>query len=279
MKFAFRAFALAASIIVAAGGCKKPQADVVSIEESTPAPEEEMPAPATPPGIATETATATAAATEPAPEEAKSNSDFEAWFKKYELDLNDPAMLDGDADGDGATNRDEFLADSDPRDAGSRPGIHKAIRLKEYTEVRLPFVVRAVAGETATVEYDADGTNAQEKLRKGDTIRGTKLKVERVENRTDTDKHGAKVDLSQVVLTDGETNERVVALKDLPTRTSASFATLVSADGKETLKVREGESFTWPAEPGVSYKVIDLRSDQVVLKDEGSGKTVTVPRL
>jgi hypothetical protein len=271
MKSASCVFAAALSFAVLLGGCGKQDAPVATEAEQALPKEEQMPTPATPPGATTAAA--------PAPDEGKSNSDFEAWFKKYGLDLNDPGMLDGDADGDGATNRDEFLADSDPKDPNVRPGIHKTIRLKEYTEVRLPFVVRAVAGETATVEFNADGTGTQEKVKKGDTIKGTKLKVDRVDSRTDTDKHGVKVDLSQLVLTDTDTNERVVALKDLPTRTSASFATLVSADGKETLKVREGETFTWPSEPGVAYKVIDLRMDQVVLKDETNGKTTTVPRL
>lgn len=46
---------------------------------------------------------------------------YEAWFGKYRLDLNDPKMLDADADGDGASNRDEFLADTNPRNASSHP--------------------------------------------------------------------------------------------------------------------------------------------------------------
>ena len=36
------------------------------------------------------------AAAAPAADEAKTNGDFEAWFKKYKLDLNDPKMLDAD---------------------------------------------------------------------------------------------------------------------------------------------------------------------------------------
>jgi hypothetical protein len=264
MHSALRAFIVALSSAALLSACGKKESNVVEEAEEALPKEEQMPTPAAAP--------ITAAA-----DETKSNADFEAWFKKHNLDLNDPKMLDADADGDGFSNRDEFLADSDPNDPNSRPGIHKTIRLKEYTEVRLPFVLREVKGETASIEFD-DGTAQREKVRKGETIKGTKLKVDRIEARTDTDKHGEKVDMSQLVLIDSDTNDRVVALKDLPTRTSASFATLVSADGKDTLKVRDGETFTWPSEPGVSYKVIDLRMDQVVVKDEASGKTITIPR-
>jgi hypothetical protein len=52
---------------------------------------------------------------------------YEKWFKKYQLDLNDAAMLDADTDGDGASNRDEFSQIRIPRSA-SPPGVHKEIR-------------------------------------------------------------------------------------------------------------------------------------------------------
>lgn len=279
MNPALRVFFVTLSSAVLLSGCGKKEAEVSSEAEHALPQEEQMPTPV----AATPAPEMPVAAT--SPDEAKTNADFESWFKKYKLDLNDPKMLDADTDGDGFSNRDEFLADSNPLDPESRPGIHKSIRLKEYTEVRLPFVLREVQGETATIEMDAPGDDEpskgagkREKVHKGEVIKGTKLKVDRIEARTDTDKHGDKIDMSQLILTDADTNDRVVALKDLPTRTSASYATLVSADGKDTMKVREGETFTWPSEPGVSYKVIDLRIDQVVVKDEASGKTVTIPR-
>ena len=254
-------------------GCRKKDADVSADAEKRLPGSEQMPTPTTPPGA---TAGTQPAGDAPTPEEAKSNADFEAWFKKNHLNLEDPGMLDADPDGDGFTNRDEFLADTNPNDAESRPGIHKFIKLREYTEVRLPFVLRAVEGDTARVEFEGEGAKSQEKVKKGDTIRGTKLKVDKVETRMDYDKHGEKVDMTQIVLTDADSGDRVIALKDTPTRTSASFATLVDAEGKSVLKVREGDSFEWPSEPGVRYKVIDLRHDQVVVKDEQSGKTITI---
>ena len=65
---------------------------------------------------------------------------------------------------------------------------------------------------------------------------------------------------------------------DLDKRTLGSF-TLTDPEGKTTIKVREGDVFEWPSEPNASYKVIDLRADQVVVKDERSGDTVTIPRM
>lgn len=268
MNKAFRAFGLAISVAALLPGCGKKQ-------QAAAASEERVPSPASAPDLASETSGNAPAAV---PEVPATNADFEAWFKKYGLNLSDEHMLDSDEDKDGFSNRDEFLADTDPKDPNSRPGVSKSMRVKEYTEVRLPFVLRGVEGSTATVEFTADGLGKREKVKAGDTIHGTKLRVDRVTTGMDTDKHGDKVDMSQVVLTDGDSQDRIVAVKDLPTRTSASFATLTDPEGKTIIKVREGDVFEWPTEPDASYKVIDLRAEQVVVKDEKSGKTVTIQR-
>lgn len=203
---------------------------------------------------------------------------YEAWFKKHGLDLNAPKMLDADPDGDGVTNRDEFLADSDPHDANSRPGIHRAMRLKEYNEVRLPIILEAVEGGAARVRRTEAGESRVEAVRAGETIRGLPLKVERVEARRETDKNGLPVDVSRVTLEDVATKEKVVLVKDLPAKTAASFAVLVSPDGRTTLKVRQGEIFSWPEEMGATYKVMDMSQDQVVLQQVENQKMWTIPR-
>jgi hypothetical protein len=205
---------------------------------------------------------------------------YEAWFKKYHLDLNDPKMLDADPDGDGFTNREEFLANTNPLDPSSHPPVTdpaKVLKLKEYSEARLPITLESIDGEKAKLKRtDAEGK--VETVKKGDTLHGMPLKVLNIEERRDVDKNGEKVDLSQVTLEDSSTKEKFVLTGNLPAKTSASYAVLVTNDGKSSLKVRRGDVFTYPTENGTNYKVIDMSQDQVVLQQVDNKKMWTVPR-
>lgn len=256
-------------------GCGKREDPVKVIEEAEGAlpPAEQMPV--------EDRVIKPIAPAEPAPSvaaveaETPNEDGYEKWFKKFNLDLQDPKMLDADADGDGFSNRDEFMAATDPRDPESRPGIHKQMRLKQYTEVRMPVVLEAVSGETARIRR-LDGEERVETVRSGDRIKGLSWKVERVQGKQDVDKNGDPIDVSSLTLTDTETNERAILMKNLPTRTGDSFAELASEDGAQTVKVKQGDTFNWPAETGPAFKVIDLRPDQIVVQEVATQKMWTI---
>jgi hypothetical protein len=204
---------------------------------------------------------------------------FAAWCQRYFLDPNDEAMLDADNDGDGFPNREEFVADSDPLNPNSRPGIHAGMRLKSYSEVRLPVVLDEVKGDKAFLKQLEGGEEKPEVVKAGDTIRG--MKVGRVVTRRETDKTGQPVDVSRVTLEDQTTKERVTLVKGMPARTSATNAVLVSPDGSTSITVRQGETFEWPGaggEPGTHFTVVDMSEDQVVVQQVENRKMWTIPR-
>jgi hypothetical protein len=283
MKYPLRWLALLSLSLALVSGCKKkeaPAAEVAQDAESKLPPQERV---ATQDGgkaaPAAETPGAPVVATadmNPAEKEA-----YEAWFKKYHLDLSDPNMLNADPDGDGFTNREEFLANTDPTDPISHPPYPpdptRFLRLKEYNEARLPIVIDHIEGDKAHLKRtDVDGK--AETVKAGDTLHGLPLKVVRIEARKDIDKNGEPVDLSQVTLVDSGTKEQYVLTGNLPAKTSASFAVLMTHDGKATLKVHRGDVFTWPDEKGANFKVIDMSQDQVVLQQVDNRKMWTVPR-
>ena len=256
----------AASLLIAGCGKKNDEA------EST------APADGTTGGQARESHATPAATPNALAELAAADSAYEAWFKKYHLDLNDPKMLDADPDGDGFTNREEFLADTNPLDPDSRPGVHPAMRLQEFTEVRVPLMLRSVDGESAKIEREDGGEAKTETVKAGQTIRGTSYKVEKVESLQTQDKDGNPIDASKVTLEDPASPQKIEIVKDMPTRSSASYAVLRSKDGATTITVKQGQIFEWPGEKDTHYKVVDLRNDQVILEQVENKKMWTVPK-
>jgi hypothetical protein len=282
-------YAVAASMLaVLFSGCgrkQEPQAQIAREAESSLPPQEQVapaPAPDADPSKDPGAAGQKLAVAAHLPGAGGDTSAYEAWFKKYHLDLNDPKMLDADPDGDGFTNREEFLAGTDPLDPNSHPptvAARTSIKLKEYNEVRLPVVLEAVEGDKARLKRIEGGEGRVETVKAGDTLHGLPLTVEKVESKQDVDKNGDPVDLSRVTLTDATTKEKVVLMKDLPAKTSASYALLSSPDGKTSLKVHHADVFTWPGETGVTYKVVDISRDQVVLEQVENKKMWTIPRM
>jgi hypothetical protein len=260
----------AASFLLAACG-KKPSGDAANsgTPEAVASAGDNSKTPATP--------TSPSAAV--ASELAATDVAYEAWFKKYKLDLNDPNMLDADPDGDGYTNREEFLADTNPTDPDSRPGVHATLRLKEFNEIRVPYLLKSVDGETAKVEHQDGGETKVETVRVGQTLHGSQLKVQKVEALQTQDKDGNPIDASKVTLEDATApGEKVDLVKDMPTRSSASYAVLYSKNGDTSITVKQGETFEWPGEKNTHYRVVDLRSDQVILEQVENKKMWTVPK-
>ena len=228
----------------------------------------DVPATGTTPGSANKTILPTGIS-------AEETAAFEAWFRKYNLDPKDPAVLDADTDGDGYSNREEFLAGTNPRDPNSMPGMIDGVSMKELKDVRVPIILREVNGGTARVErMDAPGL---EELREGSQVKGLPYRVAKIKQEVKRDKHGVFTDVSQVTMENPETKERVVLVKDLPARSSETHAVLVGPDGVEQ-KVHVDETVTLPGQAGKQFKVLEVRPDQVVVEEIGSRRPLTIPK-
>ena len=172
MKYPLRRLALAGLSLVLVCGCQKKEtpATEVAQEAESKLPAQEQ-APAAPGNAAATPDPAAPAAVAPAISSTEKDA-YEAWFKKYNLDLSDPKMLDADPDGDGFTNREEFLANTNPLDPNSHPPYPpdpaRFLRLKEYNEARLPLTLENIEGEKAHLKR-SDEEGKVETVKTGDT--------------------------------------------------------------------------------------------------------------
>lgn len=200
---------------------------------------------------------------------------FEAWFRKYGLDAKDPAMLDADSDGDGFSNREEFLAGTNPRDPLSMPGMLDGVVMKELKDVRIPVMLREVKGGKARVErLDTPG---MEEWEQGTNVKGLPYRVTAVKQEVKADKHGVFSDVSQVTIENSDTKESVVLIRDLPARSNETHAILTGPGGVEQT-VHVDEVIQLPGQKDKKFKVLELRPDQVVIEEIGTRKPLTIPK-
>ena len=266
---------LSLTFTIALAGCQK--AGTVSVEPSHPVPPAENAESAV-----ADAAPAQAQATKPekgddnalfaglSPEDREK---YEAWFKKYNLST-DPAVLDQDSDGDGYSNREEFLAGTNPRDPLSLPGVVEGVSVKEVKEVSVPIILREVKDGKARVEWREGG--AQEELKQGSQPKGLPYRVTGVRREVKADKHGVFTDVSNVTLENPDTKEKILLVRDLPARSSETHAIITGADGVEQ-KVRLDETITLPGQGTKKFKVMELRQDQVVVEEISTKRPLTIP--
>lgn len=257
-------------LIVTLTGCDRKEVTSVESAPDAPEPASDAGTPANPlPPTAVEKTLL------PSGISAEENAAFEGWFRKYSLDSKNPATLDADTDGDGYSNREEFLAATNPRDPDSMPGMIEGVTMKEMKDVRVPVILREVKGGTARVQRT--GEPGLEELREGSPVKGLPYRVTKIKQEVKADKHGVFTDVSQVLLENPETNENVVLVKDLPARSSETHAVLVGADGVEQ-KVHVDETITLPGQKGKKFKVLEVRPDQVVVEELESRRPLTIPK-
>lgn len=199
---------------------------------------------------------------------------YEAWFKKYNL-TPDPSVLDQDADADGYSNREEFLASTNPRDPNSLPGVIEGVSVKAMTEIKIPIILRDVKPGKAHIER-TDGLG-EEDLREGSQPKGLAYRVTGIKQEVKADKHGVFTDVSNVTLMNPQTKEKVILVRDMPARSSETHAVVVGADGIEQ-KIHVDEIVTLPGQGSRKFKVLELRSDQVVVEELGTKRPLTIPK-
>ncbi|MBW0001505.1 MAG: ankyrin repeat domain-containing protein [Verrucomicrobia bacterium] len=158
---------------------------------------------------------------------------------------------------------------------GGRPSLRNVVTVTEIHENFLPVTLTDVQGRKAHLRSRDGG---QFTVSVGDQLPGLNYEVIGVETRNVSDKDGNPVDASRVKLRQATTGETLSLIKGIPAREKGSFVTLRFPPQGETIQVGLDQEFKIPDDPAHTYKVIDIRPEQVIVRRVEDGQVWTLER-
>ena len=148
-------------------------------------------------------------------------------------------------------------------DQNPASGLATKISVLEVQEAFLPVTLQEVQSKKATLRT-SDGIDYSVGI--GDQLKGLDYRVIDIQSREVDDKDGNAVDASVVKLRHIRTGQTISLIKGIPAREHGAFAVLTFTDNGATMKVELDRDFTLPDDPSHTYRVLDIRPTQVVVK-------------
>jgi hypothetical protein len=201
------------------------------------------------------------------------------WLDQFGLPIADADVLTQDADGDGFDNLEEWRGHTNPTDKASRPPYLSKLKLKSVATEPLPAVFSSRTGDTYAINFiDAHNPSAPDGsanidraqptqfAQKGQTIRGTRLRIVGFREKSAPGKFGAEIDVSELRLENLETGEEVTLVKEKPAISPESVGTFTYSWGEpHELTVKKDEEFSLPPETEIRYKLVDVQPARAVI--------------
>jgi len=165
-------------------------------------------------------------------------------------------------------------------DRGSAPvstdaNATRPITVLEIQEAFLPVVLTEVNGKKAKIQaVGGDEYN----VAVGDELKGLDYKVAEVQVRHTEDKDGNPVDDSVVKLRNTKSGHEVELIKGVPAQDRPPYAVLGLPATDQTLKVEVDQTFAIPSDPGHTYKVLDIRPTQVIVRRIEDNRVITLAK-
>ncbi|MBU1693657.1 MAG: thrombospondin type 3 repeat-containing protein, partial [Verrucomicrobia bacterium] len=189
------------------------------------------------------------------------------WESKYGLNPSDRGDAQGDLDGDGFSNVEEFNAETDPTNAKDFPDLAAKLRLRRV--ITEPFFLRF----QAVNEISAGVFQYQLNLRTLERTYFAKI-GEDVQGFTVVEYLPNAEKGPTVVLQQGE--KKISLVKGQAVREEELTAQMVFLLDRTTMRARKGDIITLK---GQEYKVVDIKRSSVLIRDVKTDKETVVPLL
>jgi ankyrin repeat protein len=151
----------------------------------------------------------------------------------------------------------------------------KSVSVVEIQQEFLPVMLTEVNGKKAKIRP----VNGEEyNVAVGDKLKGLDYKVTDVAVRNTEDKDGNPVDDSVVTLQNTKSGQSVALVKGVPAQEHPAYAMLAFPGSEERIKVEVDQTFTIPGDPGHTYKVLDIRPAQVIIRRVEDNRVSTLEK-
>ena len=151
----------------------------------------------------------------------------------------------------------------------------KPASVVEIKQEFLPVMLAEIKGKKAKIR-PVDGEEYSVAV--GDQLKGLDYKVTDVEVRSTEDKDGNPVDDSVITLQNTKSGQTVALIKGVPAQEHAAYAILGFPDSDQTLKVEVDQVFSIPSDAGHTYKVLDIRPAQVIIRRVEDNRVSTLEK-
>ena len=191
----------------------------------------------------------------------------DVWEEKYGLSVNDPGDASADLDTDGFLNVEEFQAQSLPNDPASTPPPSAKLRLVRAQNNPFKLLFRGISSmPNGEMRYQLN-------LRSNEKTYFARMK-EDVEGFTVMAYDEKSTEQPTLTLAQGD---RIIKLvRGQPRDEQAFTAFMVFLVDGQRFKSNIGESISLL---DTEYKVVDIREDRVVIRDEKAGRDIEIGRI
>ena len=160
-------------------------------------------------------------------------------------------------------------------EASENPLDRRLVAVVDIRQEFLPVMLAEVSGKKAKIQAVGGGEYT---VAAGDQLRGLDYQVTDVEIRNTEDKDGNPVDDSIVKLRNTKTGQTITLIRGVAAQEHAAYAVLSFPNSEQTLKVEVDQNFSIPSDPGHTYKVLDIRPNQVIIRRVEDNRVSTLQK-
>jgi hypothetical protein len=187
------------------------------------------------------------------------------WLEQFGLPIADSDVLEQDPDNDGFNNLDEWSSHTNPTDVNSHPEYYTKLKLKSSTEEPFRLIFSSWVDDTFAINT-IDLKQPTQFMRVGDTIKGTRFKVAKFQEKYQENKYGTKIDVSELTLDQLETHQQLTLVKEKVAMSPEAVATFVYTWGpRQEFQVRKDQEFSLNPQEQIKYKLIEVEPAKAVI--------------